>query len=345
MVIHICQKCGKEFKKKSHYLDHINKKNPCIENKKLIQNNPNNLINDSFSPTNLMIFSNENDKNNESIQCGYCKKIFYNNANLNKHLRNNSCKVKKQDDENKENIFKLLLEKDKILLEKDKLLEKEKNKKEKLNNKIEDLQKQLFELTKSMKELNKKTIINIKNANINTQNNLIIPQNKLNKFGSEKVELIDNKLFENVINKIGKNIFTECAKNIYANPKHPEFSNIYMSPTAQLCEHEGAATLSDLSRDKCLTWGLTNTNQAMVTVENQIRKYFIRNKDKYEKLNDPKIKKDFDIRVQKYYNLYYEEFEDDEKEPSKERIDQFKESVNNDLKKFFYNIRIDVKNI
>lgn len=63
-----------------------------------------------------------------------------------------------------------------------------------------------------------------------------------------------------------------------------------------------------------------------------------------EKLSDPKIKKDFDIRVQKYYNLYYEEFEDDEKEPSKERIDMFKESVNNDLKKFFYNIRIDVKN-
>ena len=227
MVIHICQKCGKEFKKKSHYLDHINKKNPCIENKILIQINPKNPKNDDFSPTNLMIFSTKNEENEDSIQCGYCKKIFYNNANLNKHLRNNSCKVKKQDDETKENIFKLLLEKDKIISEQNKTIEKERNEKDKLNSEVESIKKQLLELTKS---INKKTIINNTNINNinNIQNNLIIPQNKLNKFGSEKVDLIDNKLFENVINKIGKNIFTECAKNIYVNPKHPEFSNIYM---------------------------------------------------------------------------------------------------------------------
>ena len=31
MVVHVCERCKKEFKKKSHYLDHINKKFICKE--------------------------------------------------------------------------------------------------------------------------------------------------------------------------------------------------------------------------------------------------------------------------------------------------------------------------
>ncbi len=341
MVIHICEKCGKQFNKKSHYIDHKNRKFICGQNINPIQNNPNNPFLEPILKENSGIFLNKNFRNfekfdqdnlseqydnNDSLYCGYCKKTFVNQSNLNKHIRNNNCKIKREDDETKENIFKLLLEKDK-------LLEKERKEKEQLKKEMTDLKYQLTELNNNVKELTKKTIQNINNGTINNNINLIIPQNKLNKFGSEKVDLIDNKLFENVINKVGKNIFTECAKNIYANPNNPEYQNIYMS---------------DLSRDKCLTWSgkdwdLTNTNQAMVTVQNQIQKYFNRNKDKYEKLSDPKIKKDFDIRIQKYYNLYYEEFDDQDIEPTKERIEQFQQSVNNDLKKFFFNIRNEVK--
>ena len=91
-------------------------------------------------------------------------------------------------------------------------------------------------------------------------------------------------------------------------------------------------------------WDLTNMNKAMLTVQNQIQKYFNQNRDKYDKLKDPKIKKDFDIRIQKYYNLYYEEFEDETVEPSKERIEQFQLSVNNDYIQFFQYVRNDVKN-
>jgi DNA adenine methylase len=35
MVTHTCEKCGKEFKQKSHYTTHINKKNPCVSETKL----------------------------------------------------------------------------------------------------------------------------------------------------------------------------------------------------------------------------------------------------------------------------------------------------------------------
>mgnify|MGYP003347108772 CR=1 FL=1 len=40
--------------------------------------------------------------NPNRILCNYCNKEFYNNANINKHLRNNSCKVKKELDKEKE---------------------------------------------------------------------------------------------------------------------------------------------------------------------------------------------------------------------------------------------------
>ena len=35
MVTHSCEKCGKEFKQKSHYNTHSNKKNPCVSDNKL----------------------------------------------------------------------------------------------------------------------------------------------------------------------------------------------------------------------------------------------------------------------------------------------------------------------
>jgi len=56
--------------------------------------------------------------------CPYCKKVFYQNANLNKHIKNN-CKIKKKQNDNKEIIFKDLLEKDKkitLLIEQTQLL-------------------------------------------------------------------------------------------------------------------------------------------------------------------------------------------------------------------------------
>ena len=38
MVIYSCEKCGKTFKQKGHYTNHINKKNPCDNIKDKIEN-------------------------------------------------------------------------------------------------------------------------------------------------------------------------------------------------------------------------------------------------------------------------------------------------------------------
>ena len=37
MVIYSCEKCGKEFKQKGHYTNHLNKKLPCVNENKLKQ--------------------------------------------------------------------------------------------------------------------------------------------------------------------------------------------------------------------------------------------------------------------------------------------------------------------
>lgn len=62
--------------------------------------------------------SNENfeikksiDINDKNFLCGFCLKFYSSNSNLTKHTK--VCKIKKENDEEKENIFKLLLEKDK----------------------------------------------------------------------------------------------------------------------------------------------------------------------------------------------------------------------------------------
>jgi len=76
MVIHTCERCNKEFNKKSHYLDHIARKYPCkdIRYKAEIIQNPIDL--------------NTLDKNT----CIYCKKKYSNIYNLNKHYL--ICKLK-----------------------------------------------------------------------------------------------------------------------------------------------------------------------------------------------------------------------------------------------------------
>ena len=99
MVLYTCKRCLKEFNLKDSFIKHTQRrKKPCEIHESLIQINP---------IQHIEILNN--DKN---FCCNYCNKCFFNNANLNKHLRNNSCKVKKLQDKEKDNTLKLLLEKE-----------------------------------------------------------------------------------------------------------------------------------------------------------------------------------------------------------------------------------------
>jgi len=268
-----CDICNRHFTQKFNLERHKNKKKPCVKQSKLFQNNPiliqnnpkiNREIKESYKEIKLNLANGVNDvnyvneKKNEKeqndISCGYCKRIFLNKSNLNKHIQTN-CKVKKADDKEKENTFKMLLERDKQR-------ENEINELKKQNKLFEEQNKILMDKIDkliNMKSISKpfKTINNnqkitnnnqkITNTQNNTQNNFVMVN-----FGKEDLKIIDEKEFVDRIvkqNKIsGVKIPDEVLKIIHFNPKYPQLSNIY---------------ISDINREKCMVyedgeWKLSN---------------------------------------------------------------------------------------
>jgi hypothetical protein len=340
MVKHICIKCKKEFNKKSNYLEHINRKFSCIQpqeiltdpQEKLIKTNNFNKNNEKFDE-NIEKF----EENNINMCCKFCGAYYNRKDNLKRHMEK-FCKVKKIQDEEKENIFKILLAKD----EENKEL-KESNKELKeyikritdmnldLNNKVNKLIEKI-----SIGNINKGVINNNTNTNnINNinNNNIIITTDQLCNFGSEDIKLIDPNLFKNLNGKFGKEIFLECAKNI--------FNTLSKNKTLYF---------SDLSREKAMAWNngkwnLIPMDKAINTINDQIRAYFKHNEGNYERLKIPEVKKHYDETIKKYYKMYYQEYDKtDRYEPAQSRLDEFNRVVLNGLKEFFYNIKEDVKN-
>ena len=149
MVIYICNICRKNFTKKSNYLTHItNKKKPC----KQYEN-----INCEYTVKNY--------------KCNFCSKTFSRIDNLKRHLIER-CKIRKQETQEKEEIFSNLLQRVE-LLEKENL---------QLNNKIVLLE-------------NKKETKNIQyNKNIKNLNNGIITNTFIIQHGKEDFSKIDDKV-------------------------------------------------------------------------------------------------------------------------------------------------------
>ena len=259
MVQRKCPKCDAVFYRKSNYDKHINKVFDCSTNKdnlndfkeeiltgiEQIQNIPNNsktISNDSkLIPNNSnQILSVENmDLNelndmNKSFCCGFCFKIYSTKSNLTKHSK--LCKIKKQNDIEKENIFKLLLEKDKKNEDKINQLEQQNkllmDKIDKLIN-IKETSKSIksakllktSKITNNTNNNNQKIINNTQNNNQkitnNIQNNNIVMVN----FGKEDLSIIDTKQFiDKVIKKptiTGVKIPDEVLKIIHFNPEYP----------------------------------------------------------------------------------------------------------------------------
>ena len=284
MVYYKCEKCSLEFNKKSNYIQHINKKFDCAlknnnlsieesNNPILIQKNPKKSIfiknpeNFQISNQNCNLNSNTNKiENKENIEikfnqnpdinnfcCGYCLKSYSTKSNLNKHL-NGNCKIKKEKEEEKENIFKLLLAKDNEIIEQKKIINKILQQNELLIKKIDVLVK--YKINKSPKNIyshnmnpsitNTNNTINTTNTtntintntNTNTLNNNIVMFN----FGKEDLGIIDKQIYlERVIKKpiSGVKIPEEILKIIHFNHQYPQLSNIY---------------ISDINREKCMIW-------------------------------------------------------------------------------------------
>ena len=238
MVKYTCEKCKKEFKKKYNFEIHINKKFSCETNKVQKQDPPILPQDPPIIPQKIIenkeIFNNFNkieSFNNNS--CLYCGLVMTRKDHLKRHMEQR-CKVKKIQDEEKENIFKILLAKDEEMKKKDNQINKLEEYIKNITNINLDLNNKVNKLIEKISIGNiNKGVIN--NNNIN--NNIIITTDQLCNFGSEDIKQIDTKLFKNLNGKFGKEIFIECAKNI--------FNTLSKNKTLYF---------SDLSREKAMAW-------------------------------------------------------------------------------------------
>jgi len=363
MVKRYCPKCNLVFDRKCNYDYHINRKFDCSQNNNLLINLKDEKTEDLNICRNLQEFAEicENkkieQKNNEiftkpnylteinnlsintndllintndtSFCCSFCNKKYSSKYTLSRHL-NDTCKIKKDTDIEKENIFKLLLEKDKQK-------EIEINELKKQNKILMDKMDKLINLKKYLKPIktinNNQTITNnLLNSNNNIQNNFVMVN-----FGKEDLSIIDEKLFiDRIIKKntiSGVKIPDEVLKIIHFNPMYPQLSNIY---------------ISDINRDKCMVyenseWILSNIDnipQIMDKIFLFSNEQIITLKNKYP--NNKSLRDRLKV-IEKYNNMidndYLEDLKDDNENNKDDikRCEIFQKNTHNTIKKTLYN--------
>ena len=149
----------------------------------------------------------------EDLICNFCQKTFTRNDNLIRHI-NKYCKVKKQDDMNKEILFRKLI------------------------NDMESLKKENKQIMNENNQLKKQiNHIEIKNNNIdvknyNTINNKTVNNNNLNinlvAFGKEDMSSITDNVCKSILNK-GFQSVPKLVEYVHFNKNRPEHHNVYIS--------------------------------------------------------------------------------------------------------------------
>ena len=383
MVKRRCPKCNAEFDRKYCYDRHINKKFDCRQIPDEL-NDKNIFFPKSFQnfPNNNIININ-NKKNDEGVHidahigahidayiddyiddgnffCCFCSKSYSSKGNLTKHLKN--CKIKKENDDEKENIFKLLLEKDKQHKEEIKLHKEEVNELKKQNKLLLDKIDKLINMksdSKQVKTINNNSISNcnnlISNCNnsvtTNSNNSITNNQNNQNNFitvnfGKEDLSIIDEKLFiDRIIKKpllSGVKIPDEVLKIIHFNPMYPQLSNIY---------------ISDINREKCMVfedneWKLSSIDNIPQIMDkicifsseqiNTLKNKHPNNKPLQDRLNV----------VEKYNNMidndYVEDLKDNEDNSNAnlvQRCEEFQKHTYNTFKKTLYHEGKKIKKV
>jgi uncharacterized C2H2 Zn-finger protein len=186
-----CPKCNKIFTRKLHFENHINRKTSC--EKKTDIEPP---VTDLSSELNDII----TETNSNSFKCKYCQKTYCRNDSLQRHINQNSCKVKKE-----------------------------------LNDvymsEIESLKKKLTDHANKINELNTERNTNIvsnSNNTINTVNNNVTNQINIVSIGKEDI----SKLTQEELLKIATSgVFYPivAADIIHCNERLPDYQNILIS--------------------------------------------------------------------------------------------------------------------
>jgi len=284
MVNYNCPNCNKEFKKKSNFIDHVErKKKPCIAYKAEFAPDCTNSAPISTKLAPECTKSNiKNDNIKSNYMCNFCNLIFTRSTTLKRHLIDR-CKIRKEENKEKEEILQLLLSQN----------EEFKVQNGELKKRIEFLEKNQFaELVKSHKSHKTTKINTINNTSISNINNGII-NNITIEFNKEDLDKIDNTVFYNAFLKLtGAQVPSGIIEGIHFNEKFKEYNNVY---------------ISDNARNKALIykngdWSLTNADElvsglldkAIIFSENRLEKLENDINEK-TKLVQKKIKKEFCI--------------------------------------------------
>jgi hypothetical protein len=162
---------------------------------------------------NLKYHTDNNACKNREYNCKYCDKELASESSMYRHMRE-SCQVKKQNDQEKNEIYERLLkleEKEKKTSEANKKLQKEVEKLKKVNHTVNNTSN------------NTKNTVNNTNFGTVVNNNIVL-------VGYGKEDL--SKLSKNEMLKILQNGFDSSLKlteAVHFNPKYPEYHNIYIS--------------------------------------------------------------------------------------------------------------------
>jgi hypothetical protein len=372
MVEHICPLCNSKFNKKSRLTEHLTKKNTCIQIQSEKDTNLSTQMTAQITHKNAEITHEIYDDENTPIEfvnepniCKYCLKTFSRADVLTRHLKN-YCKVKKKQDEEKEDIFKRLLLQETLLKEKDAQIHKLISQNDVLINKICVLEEKVDKISNSSNSKSKKSInntTNMTNSN-NTTNNTTNTTNTLNtsntsntnngiivqlvNYGKEDLDKIDIKHFINNIvknNKVcGVKIPEEILKLIHFNPAYPELNNIY---------------ISDINREKCMIyddgmWKLSPDDKIPEVIEkvvsfsydkeNELREKYSNNKPLMDRLNT--INKYTKFNDGEYLETLKEEQEEEQNDNKDEikRCEDFQKKTYDTFKTTLYNEGQKIKN-
>jgi len=315
MTLYTCKICSKTFERLSSYKKHTEKrKNPCKAKYKF---NPakNEVFTEKMQeiPAKIKDKNNQNEIKNKDINilqddnkslikpfiCEFCYSEFTRSDNLKVHLENR-CKVKKEQQYNKDKILLQQMQeqvslltynlKDKEIKEQSRhieILEKDNNE---LKNDNNELKKQLTEIlaiigkngfqvhTNSHNTDNSKNITNTNNNTLNNTNNGNITNNNFHieklEFGKEDLTKLTDKFFINTLmNYYGAEIPNKIIESIHFNSNFMENMNVF---------------ITDSSRNKAMIydgeeWKITTASSV---VDNLLDKAVIFCENKHDELRE-----------------------------------------------------------
>ena len=279
-----------------------------------INSNDSDSLNSISNKKNHLNQINLDDSN--PTKCNYCLKIFSNIYNLKKH-QSGHCKVKKLDEEKKEEIFNKLIEREEkfeILLNNFENLQKYtlglKNQNETLQNQITELEKkfkeQMKEQTKSYDNKIKQIITkNVNNNSNNTINN--INKTYVNFYNSIDYKVLSKKEIMNILDKCCNSI-EESIKTIHFNKKLPEYNNIFITNLKDNIAYifdgtQFSAVLKNEAIDELMTSHLEEIESSVKEYENKLSDIKLKYINKFlDTINNEEEKYSYDNK--KFYPNY-----------------------------------------